>query len=347
MPTRAGRPRSGGSTAGVIAARTLTNNSIHDFIIVEYNGHLGGRVAHSTFGKKPDGTPYTVELGANWVQGLGSPGGPENPIWTLAKEFQLANTYSNYSSILSYDATGYVDYTEFINEIEDAWGTLEQDAGYILSENLQDRSIRSGFSVAGWRPGVQQMRKQAAEWWEWDWEYAYPPEETSQVFGIVNYNATFYHFSDANNYVFDQRGFNTFIKGEASKFLSDNDPRLLLNTVVRNITYSDTGVTIHNTDGTCISAAHSVCTFSLGVLQHAPASVSFHPPLPAWKVAAIDSFQMGTYTKNFLQFNHTFWPTDTEFFLYADPIERGYYPVFQSLSTPGFLPESNIIFATV
>ncbi|KAK5006118.1 hypothetical protein LTR28_006879 [Elasticomyces elasticus] len=242
------------------------------------------------------------------VQGLGSPGGPENPIWTLAKESQLANTYSNYSSILSYEATGYVDYTEFINNVEDVWVTLDA----------------------------------AAEWWEWDWEYAYPPEKTSQVFGIANYNATFYHFSDANNYVFDQRGFNTFIKGEASKFLSDNDPRLLLNTVVRNITYNDTGVTIHNTDGTCISAAHAICTFSPGVLQHAPASVSFHPPLPAWKVAAIDSFQMGTYTKIFLQFNHTFWPTDTQFLLYADPLERGHYPVFQSLFRPG-----NIIFATV
>ncbi|KAK4991039.1 hypothetical protein LTR50_002118 [Elasticomyces elasticus] len=200
------------------------------------------------------------------VQGLGSPGGPENPIWTLAKESQLANTYSNYSSILSYEATGYVDYTEFINNVEDVWVTLD----------------------------------------------------------------------DANNYVFDQRGFNTFIKGEASKFLSDNDPRLLLNTVVRNITYNDTGVTIHNTDGTCISAAHAICTFSPGVLQHAPASVSFHPPLPAWKVAAIDSFQIGTYTKIFLQFNHTFWPTDTQFLLYADPLERGHYPVFQSLFRPGF-----------
>lgn len=40
-----------------------------DFVIVEYNGDIGGRVAHTTFGAKPDGTPYVVELGANWASG--------------------------------------------------------------------------------------------------------------------------------------------------------------------------------------------------------------------------------------------------------------------------------------
>src|ERR1700749_1551051 len=56
---------------------------------------------------------------------------------------------------------------------------------------------------------------------------------------------------------------------------------------------------------------------------------------------------MGTYTKIFLQFNETFWDPDTQFFLYASPTTRGYHPVWQSLSTDGFLPGSNIIFVTV
>lgn len=56
---------------------------------------------------------------------------------------------------------------------------------------------------------------------------------------------------------------------------------------------------------------------------------------------------MGTYTKIFLQFNETFWDRDTQFFLYADNDTRGYYPVWQSLSAPGFIEESNIIFVTV
>ena len=55
-----------------------------DFVIVEYNDGIGGRMKTTSFGEKPDGSgPYTVELGANWVQGLGTEGGPQNPVWEL------------------------------------------------------------------------------------------------------------------------------------------------------------------------------------------------------------------------------------------------------------------------
>lgn len=56
---------------------------------------------------------------------------------------------------------------------------------------------------------------------------------------------------------------------------------------------------------------------------------------------------MTTYTKIFFQFPKIFWPQDTQYFLYADPLERGYYPIFQSLDAPGFLPGSAILFVTV
>jgi polyamine oxidase len=78
-------------------------------------------------------------------------------------------------------------------------------------------------------------------------------------------------------------------------------------------------------------------------------SVSFQPPFPDWKQQGIETFMMGTYTKIFLQFppDKVFWDKDTQFFLYADPDTRGYYPVWQSLDTPGFLEGSGIIFVTV
>ena len=63
----------------------------------------------------------------------------------------------------------------------------------------------------------------------------------------------------------------------------------------------------------------------------------------------IETFSMGTYTKIFLQFppDKVFWNTSYQYFLYADPDERGYFPVWQTLDTPGFLPGSGIIFVTV
>lgn len=174
---------------------------------------------------------------------------------------------------------------------------------------------------------------------------SYPLQQSGFEFGITGYNLTFYQWSDENNFVLDQRGFNTWLRGTASRFLQPNDPRLLLNTTVSRIAYSNDSVTLHLDDNTCITAAYAVCTASLGVLQND--LITFSPPLPHWKRLPLNQFQMGTYTKIFFQFNETFWPRDTQFLLYADPVVRGYYPVWQSLDAPGFLPGSHILFVTV
>lgn len=57
----------GAGLAGITAAQAMSNASMTDFVIVDVNSYIGGRVAHTTFGKDPEGNPYTVELGANWV----------------------------------------------------------------------------------------------------------------------------------------------------------------------------------------------------------------------------------------------------------------------------------------
>lgn len=54
--------------AGVSAGETLTRHGIDDFKIVEYQDRIGGRTLHTDFGVKPDGSPYTIELGTNWVR---------------------------------------------------------------------------------------------------------------------------------------------------------------------------------------------------------------------------------------------------------------------------------------
>ena len=67
-----------------------------------------------------------------------------------------------------------MNFTDLFGVYEDAYSTLEQDAGYILSGNLQDQSVRSGLKLAGWNPRMNKAA-QAVEWWEFDWEYAYSP----------------------------------------------------------------------------------------------------------------------------------------------------------------------------
>lgn len=159
-------------------------------------------------------------------------------------------------------------------------------------------------------------------------------------------NSTYYGFSEVNQFVHDPRGFNVFIRGEAATFLKPNDTRLLLDTIVKEIKWGKDGVTIHNTDGSCIDADYAICTFSVGVLK--ADEVEFTPALPRWKQIAIDTFDIGIYTKIFLQFppDKVFWDRTTQYLLYASP-KRGYYPIFQPLGIPEFLPGSGILVATV
>ncbi|MCJ1243590.1 hypothetical protein MMC30_000787 [Trapelia coarctata] len=335
----------GAGVAGITAAQALSNNSVSDFLIVEYNSEIGGRCRHAPFGKDAKGKPYTIELGANWIQGTISPGGPENPIWTLVKKYKVRNQFNDQMSILTYDVTGPVDYTAKYVAFEEAYAKVEQDAGYILRDNLQDRSFRAALNLAGWKP-IGDPQAMAVEWVLMDYEYAETVEVTSQEFTIANYNSTYYGFSEANQMVIDQRGYNTFIHGQASEFLKKNDTRLLLNAIVTNITWSDDSVVVTNADGSCIEADYAITTFSVGVLQSG--DVTFTPPLPDWKQIAIETFQMATYTKIFFQFppDKIFWDKSKELFLYASP-RRGYYPIWQSLDHKGFLPGSGIFFVTV
>ncbi|KAK0390645.1 hypothetical protein NLU13_0149 [Sarocladium strictum] len=337
----------GAGITGIITARTLTDANVDDFIIVEYKDEIGGRVHHEDFGRDKDGEPLLVEYGANWIQGLGGNGNPENPIWTLEKKWKIKNTPSDFEAILTYNESGEVDFTSEIEAFEDAVEILTADAEELRVDNIQDRTFRQGLSLAGWNPGRRKYPQaaDAVEWWLYDGEQAYTPDESSMVFNAAVSNFTFEQFSAENNFVVDQRGHNTWIKGEASEFLKKDDPRLMLSTIVDKIAYSDKGVKVTNKDGSCIEADYAVVTFSLGVLQQDV--VSFEPLLPEWKNVAIEAFLMGTYTKMFFQFNETWWPKDKEFFLYADPIQRGWYPIWQSLDKEGFFPDSHAIFVTV
>ena len=128
---------------------------------------------NTKFGSDPSGNPYTVELGANRISGLGEDtvDGPENPVWTFSKQVNLSSPNSDAFSIATYNETGAVDYTDILDEFEEYWSIFEQSAGTILSENLQDRSFRAGLWQSGWRPKGDPARK-AVEYYLWDWETA-------------------------------------------------------------------------------------------------------------------------------------------------------------------------------
>ncbi|KAL4809470.1 amine oxidase [Aspergillus unguis] len=333
----------GAGVAGVTAAKSLSDTGIDDFLLVEYQDRIGGRMHDVGFGSGPDGEPYIVEAGANWVQGTVTDDGPENPIYTLAKKYNIVTLLTDGDNTTYFDETGPVDYSDAVQEFTEAVEKVNADAGSLLQHNLQDRSFRAGLRLQGWDPAKNDSHRQTAEWWLFDGEYAYTPEQSSEIFTAVADNATFGYFSEENKFVYDQRGFAALIRGEAAEFLADDDSRLRLNTQVTGVNYSRDSVTVRTNQG-CIEADYAIMTFSVGVLQKD--AVDFEPELPEWKKTAIHSFELGTYTKIFMQFPEPFWD-NAQYLIYADPDTRGYYPKFQPLDLPGVLEGSGLMVATV
>jgi polyamine oxidase len=84
-----------------------------------------------------------------------------------AKKYGLQNTFSNYSSILTYNETGPADYIDLLDTCSEAYSKAAAKAGRLLAENLQDQTARAGLALAGWNPKHSDMAAQAVEWWSW------------------------------------------------------------------------------------------------------------------------------------------------------------------------------------
>ncbi|KAF9529044.1 amine oxidase [Crepidotus variabilis] len=299
-----------------------------------------------TFGSKSkgNGTQYTIEQGANWIQGTQEGDGPANPIFELANKHGLKSQYNDwFGSITTYDATGQVDFLDTFHKAEDQYEELTVLAGERVDEGLVDVSARTGYSLIGAK--ASDAHSAASEYFQFDWEYAQTAAQSSLIASSWGNNYTYDvdqgGFSDDNRLSVDPRGFKTIIQQEAAEFLKPN--QMVLNSTVKLVKYDDSGVTVTLTNGQTYTGDYALCTFSLGVLQND--DVVFEPALPDYKEEAIQSMVMATYTKIFMQFPEKFW-FDTEMALYADS-ERGRYPIWQSLDHPNFYPGSGIIFVTV
>lgn len=68
--------------------------------------------------------------------------------------------------MLTYNESGPVDFISELEDFEDALDELAAEAGELLTDNIQDRTIREGLSLIGWKP-EQREYPAAAEAVEW------------------------------------------------------------------------------------------------------------------------------------------------------------------------------------
>ncbi|KAI9321837.1 hypothetical protein BX666DRAFT_1034306 [Dichotomocladium elegans] len=324
----------GAGAAGISAAAKLHEKGEEDFMIVDAQAFIGGRVQNAAFANT------SVELGANWIYGKGM-----NPVYRLASKYGLNTAPSDKKNVVYFDDHGSVHksvgdrvYATFESVMKEAVFYAEKR----MAHDQVDLSSRAALQILGW--DADTPLKAAIEYFAIDWELAEPAEISSLDYATGTSDMTEGTFPYGNEFVVDKRGFNHILQMEAAQWLDPNDQRLLLDTLVTHVYYHDTNVTVITRDGHEIVADYAICTFSLGVLQSN--SVKFIPPFPEWKREALYNFHMTTYTKIFMHFNCKFWD-DWQFALYAHNGTTK-YTVWQNLNAPGYLEDAqeNILMVT-
>eukprot|EP00058_Branchiostoma_floridae_P026209 XP_002611699.1 hypothetical protein BRAFLDRAFT_63612 [Branchiostoma floridae] len=322
----------GAGISGIAAAKTLQDNGVQDFIILEGSDRIGGRMRLVDFGG------VKIEAGANWVHGIRG-----NPVWELAQGLDLKGKVQDVAKMVVRDDDG-ADVTEHaVSRFADlqrarkhAHAMLERK----ISEDGNDTSIRVALRLAGWK-AIAPVDK-VVEYFSFDFQNGATPDVTSLLQNEDE--ETLVDFDDKEYFVTDQRGFGFIVEEMARTFLDKQDPRLQFNKCVDEIKWSNQGVVVRTSDGSEYSAEYALTTFSLGVLQSD--HISFVPELPDWKLEEIYQVEMCHYTKIFLKFPFKFWD-GKEYIFHAHP-KRGYYPIMQDMEAEGCHPPgTNILAVTV
>jgi polyamine oxidase len=338
----------GAGMAGISAGKTLSDSGETNFLILEGGDDIGGRVKAVQFGG------VTIELGANWIQGLFSNGSAEkNPLWPLKEKFDLEGNITNFFDLIIYRPNGLKVGEDVVDNI---FKRFNASVSRITKESLNrkqkghsDLKLRSALRFAGWHP--QSSVEKFAEWFRTDFCFAERPEVTSMLANYPQY--TYKAYGPYEYFVSDPRGYSTIIKGLANEYLTPNyesDPRLHLKEVVKKIEWKEccVCVTVERSDRSnrTYCAKTAIHTFSLGTLQ--AGTVEFVPQLPEEKHYAISILDMAYYLKVFVEFPYSFWD-DAEYVGFGT-YRKGYYPVFQPLNVGDgkfFPPNTPVLLFTV
>ncbi|OJI80459.1 hypothetical protein ASPTUDRAFT_59176 [Aspergillus tubingensis CBS 134.48] len=212
----------GAGVAGVTAAETLHKNGVEDFIVLEYQDRIGGRMHEVTFGK---GQQYVVEAGANW-----------------AIKANLRTLTSDVENATVYDQTGEIPPELLFNALKavsDADSKVLADAGIRLHHHLEDRTYRAALRRQGWNP-----------------------KETNHSQGKRNFRDLYRSNHKCDGQVLlSPRGVQLRSANVADPlFEGQNAWRLRKNTILKEIEHDDDSVTVHSTDGKCVRANCEVYT---------------------------------------------------------------------------------------
>ena len=341
----------GAGIAGISAAKTLSDGGIKNFLILEAEDRIGGRVKNTVLQ-----SGVRVELGANWIQGI-DPDQPEkHPLWRIVQtcggvQGKFSPTFANNTShVFDEEGRNITEKSEFQNRLaqwNEVYARLLSYKQQRKESGLPDLSMRQALASTGWTPNSP--LDDLIEWNGFDLEggFATTPKHVSLYRNFPD--RTYTDFGNPNNtkdyFVTDQEeGFVKVVRCLAQDFLKEDDPRLHLGSRVMEVDWSGSeGVCVNTIEkGTMhkYCAPHVILTFSLGVLKSG--NIAFKPDLPAPKKNVISRYDFVLYLKIFLEFEEIFWEKDAYTSVLRVDSVRGHFVQFAPLtnSTP-------VLFTTV
>lgn len=294
----------GGGISGLSAAATLEQRGI-PFLVLEAKNYSGGRMHATRFGD-PAAGQRMIETGANWIQG-GSP----NPMFQMAKTLGLRTAFERFGDAASSYDEAYDSQGHLVSHLGRT-GILEGPVDACLELRAQDlttqvagtdESVREALNKCGWT--VNESSADAGlEFAYYTAEYAVSPLRTSLRHNVPDPQ---YEWNEPNDYFVVDQNERGFAAVADALTLAPDDPRLVMNAEVAQITSTTDRVIVTLANGTALEAPAAIVTVPVGVLNAAEGGIRFSPPLPKAQARALAKYTMGNFSKVHLQWRETFW----------------------------------------
>lgn len=306
----------GAGLAGLGAARHLMASG-HEVIVLEGRQRPGGRVY--TKRMEVDNIHAAADLGGSVVTGMHG-----NPIGVLARQMNWT-MHKIRDSCPIYQPNGQLAVDDVDKKVEAQFNQLLDTCSKWREANQANSVQISLGNILEFVRHTSGMGTIPAERQLFDWHFANLEYANAQL--LTSLSLSDWDQDD----IFEMGGDHCFLKGGNVQFvdaLCENVP-ILYGKTVKRIRYGDDGVRVHTADES-FDGEMVLCTVPLGVLKRN--MVAFEPPLPKYKLDAIQRLGFGLLNKVVMLFPRVFWDTNLDTFghLEEDPHNRGAYFMFYS-----------------